>query len=440
MTEMTERDLFEGNFGAPVATSATSRTGGRARLDVQEVEQWMEDLPRVAQTALPGRTQRFRLSRPNGPFQALTDEASEAVFLEVCYFQNISILGHGWLKRRDAGASKALPDVIGGPGLASAGQLGLVGEINTKLRLHVQGHREHVVRMFNANPDSEAARVLRQLFYHMFMNDVCRGFVTSSERTYFVRVNVDRRSRARLQVSEPFLVGQPGYTRMLAWFVRTCPPCVPWKSCNWGGTIKFPVEESKASPVVPAPAAAPRKRADDGAPAGRSTRRRAAKEEEQDNLAVPHQLLHGAKLGAGRNGDVRAVALGTGPLMAVKEFGVDCTAAFHRELAAYHALHRLQGVFIPRLLFVGRTDGYERLLGLQLGRPLPDDLSRWSPAHKQQRAAALAALRAAGYEQTDADARNFVLLRGDDGRERVAVVDLESAVPLLKGDVLACAR
>ncbi len=95
------------------------------------------------------------------------------------------------------------------------------------------------------------------------------------------------------------------------------------------------------------------------------------------------------------------------------------------EMAMYTALRHLQGTFVPRVLFRA-CEGTFLFLGLQRGKPLPRDFAHWTAAQRQGRAAALERLAEAGLSQTDDEARNYVLLSGEDGVERVAAVDLES--------------
>ena len=117
--------------------------------------------------------------------------------------------------------------------------------------------------------------------------------------------------------------------------------------------------------------------------------------------------------------------------VALKEFFCDRYSAFERELTLAKRLQKLEGTWIPRVLLVGRdTFGKQRFIGFQAGHPLSDDYAQWTPTQLRMREQALSELRKAGFKQSDPDGRNFVLLRGDDGCERVAVVDFESLVPV----------
>ena len=134
-------------------------------------------------------------------------------------------------------------------------------------------------------------------------------------------------------------------------------------------------------------------------------------------------------LGSGRCGDVlRAVF--QGQQFALKQFDLDTPNArsrFEHEVATYGSLAHLQGKYVPRAAFWSTSvSGAVLFLGLQLGVPMPDDFSMWSAEQLKGRDETIAALKSAGYVQTDIEARNFVLLKGDDGVTRVAAVDAES--------------
>ncbi len=114
-------------------------------------------------------------------------------------------------------------------------------------------------------------------------------------------------------------------------------------------------------------------------------------------------------------------------LVAVKYFAEGELDTFRLEVEMYDRLSALQGLFIPRLIFIGTgLTGRDRTLGLQAGKPLPASFESWTDEQLKMLEETEAALLKSGYAQTDMAGRNFVLLKGDDGQERVAVIDLES--------------
>ena len=360
----------------------------------------------------------------------------------------------------------------------------MVGEAKSDARLYISGSAADVVASFQAGGNSKL--VLQQLFFYMAANNLTCGFVTSSVRTYLVRlVGGTADCSAQLQVSDPLFVGTPGYMHVMAWFVscyaKTCAH-PDWSQLNWpdgmvwtavqavrnhrgggrgrdggggssgrGGGSRDDVDGEGDANFNGAGALA-------GAaalPSSRTKRSRPAPGDPSEALSLtvlPQSVwLRSAFLGHGRHGDVFAIpwplsAVGPKPTCSVAVKAFESSAglrAFRHEVSIYKALQALQGKHVPRLLFVGvrsilGPQQPERLLGLQLGRPLPDDFAHWSTTQLRQRDEALEALRAAGFEQSDTEPRNFVLLRGDDGTERVAVVDLETVTLLPYSPMCSC--
>ncbi len=179
--------------------------------------------------------------------------------------------------------------------------------------------------------------------------------------------------------------------------------------------------------------AARARRAADGSAKGQAAGpgKRRANDKAADSLPVVpwSELTLLGDLARGRTCSVLEVRW-KGNVYAVKQWDVaddDAVARAEREMRMYARLRHLQGTVIPRACFRSASaSGGVILLGLQRGTPLPSDDQRWTDAQRSQRAEAVEALRAAGVVQTDDEPRNYVLLRGTDGAERVAVVDLET--------------
>ena len=423
MRRLTEQQAFDLEFQLPQVAAQSGRQSERCHLPVRQISAW-EGVREAAETDMPGRSEAKWVHNTTIPGYALRDEAAERAWLTNEVLCLLSSFGHGCVEERQAGG-------IGSLGLADWDalvdrSLRAVGEGKSRRNLHLRGSAADVVNDYNE--DAPRARdTLQQLFYYMFRNRLKCGFVSSSELTYFVRLWVDG-GVGQLQVSDPFTVGRPGYLRAWAWFLRyaaTQERCNWRRDIRWGrGTVQFPPPSPCGRRSV-TPPSLPRdsKRTRKSTPS--ATTKRSKRAGGPSVVVTMSQLDWKCPvLGTGRHGAVRAVDV-RGQRVALKEF-VD-RQAFEKEVRAYEVLKPLQGKVIPRLLFVGRTEGYERVLGLELGKPLPDDFSQWTEQQLRERDAAVLALRRAGFEQEDFEGRNFVVLPSSNC---VAVVDLESLRPL----------
>ena len=418
MRILTEQEAFDLEFQLPQVAAQSGRQSERNDLPVRQISAW-EGVREAAETDMPGRNEAKWVHNTTIPGYALRDEAAERAWLTNEVLCLLSFFGHGCVEERQAGGQGSL-------GLADWDalvdrSLRAVGEGKSRRNLHLRGSAADVVRGYNG--DAPRARdTLQQLFYYMYRNQLKCGFVSSSEVTYFVRLWVHG-GVGQLQVSDPVTVGCRGYLRAWAWFLRyaaTQEPC-NWREIKWGtGTVQFPPSPRGRRTVTPP------SRSRDSKRTRKSTTPSAATKCSKRAVVVTTSQLDWKcpVLGTGRHGAVRAVDV-CGQRVALKEF-VD-RQAFEKEVRAYEVLKPLQGKVIPRLLFVGRTEGYERVLGLELGKPLPDDFSLWTEQQLRERDAAVLALRRAGFEQEDFEGRNFVVLPSSNC---VAVVDLESLRPL----------
>ena len=67
------------------------------------------------------------------------------------------------------------------------------------------------------------------------------------------------------------------------------------------------------------------------------------------------------------------------------------------------------------------------LVGLELGEPLPDDMSTWDEADVQKANETMEKIRELGWYQEDVRGANFVRLKGALGQaDRIVMIDFES--------------
>lgn len=62
------------------------------------------------------------------------------------------------------------------------------------------------------------------------------------------------------------------------------------------------------------------------------------------------------------------------------------------------------------------------MIGLELGEPLPDDMSKWSDADLQKANESVKKIKELGWHQEDFRGANFVRLKGN----KIAMIDFES--------------
>jgi len=131
----------------------------------------------------------------------------------------------------------------------------------------------------------------------------------------------------------------------------------------------------------------------------------------------------------GRSGYV-VLANYAAQLVAIKLFDIGKRGekAFRSELSCYQTAKSVQGVAVPRLLFVTESpSGGVVGLGLELGSRLASSFVAWDAAARQQAFGAIQMLaQVCGVAQNDMRPDNFVL--GSNGQ--VVVVDLEDTKKL----------
>ncbi len=418
LRKLSERQAFDLEFRPPEAVAQLSTQSERNHICVSQIAAWV-GVREVAERDMPGRDEAIWVPDPTTPHYDLRDEAAERDWLTNRVLCLLKHFGRGRVTERLRGGSLGLADW---DAFSISDRIVAVGEGKSSANLHMRGSASDVVFLYNGNRP-RARDALQQLFYYMFRNDLACGFVSSSKMTYFVRL-ADHEATVQLEVSDPFLVGQLGYLRAWAWFLQYAAAQArrDWKTLSWGSVkVLLPSRREGASAL---PDRATAKAAEPGSMVSSEKKTTDAPDTPSDTVVTTSQLTWDCPvLGIGRHGSVRAVVI-RGQRVALKEFADQ--KAFDKEVCVYEQLKPLQGRVIPRLLFVGRTEGYECVLGLELGAPLPDDFSQWTEQQLRERDEAVLALRRAGYEQEDFEGRNFVVLPSTN---RVAVVDLESVRP-----------
>jgi hypothetical protein len=131
-------------------------------------------------------------------------------------------------------------------------------------------------------------------------------------------------------------------------------------------------------------------------------------------------------LGCGRSGEVtkvvwnaQAVALKTFVLQFDDSRSLE--SVYEHELNVLQELRELWGKHVPALLF-HKPWPTSPMIGLELGEPLPDDMSTWSDADRQKANDSVQKIRELGWYQDDVRGANFVRLQGN----KIAMIDFES--------------
>jgi hypothetical protein len=131
-------------------------------------------------------------------------------------------------------------------------------------------------------------------------------------------------------------------------------------------------------------------------------------------------------LGRGRSGEVTKVVWNAQPV-ALKTFILQfddnrsLESVYEDELDVLWGLQELWGTHVPELLF-HKPWPTSPMIGLELGEPLPDDMSKWSETDLQKANESVAKIRELGWHQNDVRGANFVRLKGN----KIAMIDFES--------------
>jgi hypothetical protein len=131
-------------------------------------------------------------------------------------------------------------------------------------------------------------------------------------------------------------------------------------------------------------------------------------------------------LGRGRSGEVTKVVWDAQPV-ALKTFILQfdddrsLESVYEHELDVLWELQELWGKHVPELLF-HKPWPTSPMIGLELGEPLPDDMSKWSDTDLQKANESVAKIRELGWHQNDVRGANFVRLEGN----KIAMIDFES--------------
>jgi hypothetical protein len=293
-----------------------------------------------------------------------------------------------------------------------------------------------VVRVHNGlRPQGVRAQWVRkpigQLLHYMLQNGVRIGALTSSTRTYFLRIeDVGRAVAGRVSVSDAFFIGEENYLR--AWvycYSLTTIQRYDSKDVAWAAA-KFVLvaddDEDNNGPTTRSMTQS-RKRSYEGI----KTKQKGSKKRQTGRSIIASSVIpsvpfgslsFGKSLGYGRNGCVLR-ADWQGQSVAVKQFDLGrpgVFARFRKEIAAYKKLKLAQGVLVPKALFLSQRMGMA-FLGLELGRDPAegDDVSSWPQILKRLRTEY-------GFCHGDADFHNnCIFIKDNEGRERLVAMDLE---------------
>lgn len=136
-------------------------------------------------------------------------------------------------------------------------------------------------------------------------------------------------------------------------------------------------------------------------------------------------------LGQGRSGNVTKVVWRAEPV-ALKTFTLQfdddrsLESVYEHELEVLRTLRELWGEQVPELKF-HKPWPTSPMIGLELGEPLPDDMSTWSDGDLQKANETVERIRERGWHQTDIKGANFVRLKGN----KIAMIDFESMEKVL---------
>lgn len=137
-------------------------------------------------------------------------------------------------------------------------------------------------------------------------------------------------------------------------------------------------------------------------------------------------------LGRGRSGDVTKAVWNAQPV-ALKTFTIQfdddrsLESVYEHELEVLRQLRDLWGEHVPDLLF-HKPWPTSPMIGLELGEPLPDDMSTWSDTDIEKANESVKRVRELGWYQTDIRGSNFVRLKGNN---KIAMIDFESMEKVL---------
>jgi hypothetical protein len=139
-------------------------------------------------------------------------------------------------------------------------------------------------------------------------------------------------------------------------------------------------------------------------------------------------------LGRGRSSEVTKVVWNAQPV-ALKTFILQfddsrsLESVYEHELDVLRELQELWGKHVPELLF-HKPWPTSPMIGLELGEPLPDDMSTWSDTDLQKANESVQKLREIGWYQNDVRGANFVRLKGS----KIAMIDFESMEKVPRAD------
>ena len=276
-----------------------------------------------------------------------------------------------------------------------------------------------------------------QLIEYMVLNECSFGVLLSATRCYFCCIN-----ETGVRVSDAWFVGERHYLRAWAYFYDQSVnqngafPAVAAR--NWlneetvaqnhkGPQRQQPPRSAKSKSKYSAGGSdTPSKstKATSGNSRSHNTHHRDSDVPFSQIDVIPFKSVTFLEaLGYGLNGCVFR-ALWKGKEVAVKQFDLGKGGGmegFLKEIEAYELLRDVQGILIPKALFL--TESYGRgikYLGLQLGRDptSEDDTSSWGEV--------LGTLRSQyGFIHDDADRKSGLFIPNGRGGEKLVAIDLE---------------
>jgi hypothetical protein len=244
-----------------------------------------------------------------------------------------------------------------------------------------------------------------QVVGYMENKQVTFGAVSSGTRTFFLCL----KPHSDLQISGPWLVGQPGYLKAWAYFANEAEQSTKNGDGGGSGNQRRPAKKQKKEEKT------------------KETKSRSTNTQ-GTVAAIPlvscHDIERVKPLGHGRNGTVY-LGLWQEQYVAIKQFDVSKSGGRHyeRELAAYMHLHSAWGLLVPRPLFRCEHFPYS-YLGIQLGRK-PDENDDVSASWRR----VLRALEAEhNFRHLDVDEHdgNMIFIQAEDKSEHLVAIDLET--------------
>lgn len=268
---------------------------------------------------------------------------------------------------------------------------------------------------------------LGQLFRYMVANGIRHGALTSASRTYFCFFDDDDDDGVanKVCVSDAWFLGQENYLRAWAylWSLSTNSARrydsedVEWNHSDAEFMPNQEDNDDDDDDNTPAPSRASRRPRPSSGGASRSC---------LYSVNIPivsfRSIQFLGPLGYGRNGCVFHAHWEQKPV-AVKQFDVarpGVLERFCKEKYAYEVLRDVQGILIPKALFVAESSAGIIYFGLQLGRKpgKEDDISGLPNVLK--------ALKSQfGFCHEDHSSSNCLLIPCGGGKEKLVAIDLE---------------